>query len=285
MTTNQRQHDNPTIETQAIVTNTQKRESTSSTSHVDRKEIETIKCKEPNIEVEESKVNLEEQVNRNTEQGNTIQKDTRKLLKFPLLKIPSSCQKRNMSFNHKDLVETALLKMKTQISPSHGHHQRNNCHTTVFQSALNEEHFSQKSKHERKMSFFKKEFQCSREKKMNVSDPGPPSKCEMIQVLLEKNSASRKSPCCWWVGRVLEKPTWINGLFNYIHGMEWSDNSRVKLIDENESGRKQNQAKSQTKEITPYTIHYQPWFKFPYTVTVIDTLDLETQKALKKIRK
>ena len=67
--------------------------------------------------------------------------------------------------------------------------------------------------------------------------------------------------------------------------MEWSDNSRVKLIDEMEQGKRQNQAKSQTKEITPYTIHYQPWFKIPFTMTVIDTPGFGDTEGIERDKK
>ena len=67
------------------------------------------------------------------------------------------------------------------------------------------------------------------------------------------------------------KTTWINGLFNYIHGMEWTDEYRVKLIEEMTPGGKHNQAFSQTKEVMPYTIYRSPWFKVPFSITVIDT--------------
>ena len=64
------------------------------------------------------------------------------------------------------------------------------------------------------------------------------------------------------------KTTFINGVFNYILGTEWKDDFRYRLIQEIEEP---NQARSQTQWITAYTIHHQPWFNVPYTITIIDT--------------
>ena len=67
------------------------------------------------------------------------------------------------------------------------------------------------------------------------------------------------------------KTTLINGVINYIMGIKWEDDFRLKLIEEKVPGQVQNQAKSQTQWITAYTIHHQPWFIVPYTLTIVDT--------------
>nr|XP_045610672.1 uncharacterized protein LOC123765879 [Procambarus clarkii] len=64
------------------------------------------------------------------------------------------------------------------------------------------------------------------------------------------------------------KTTLINGLINYIFGVNWKDAFRFRLISEVTDS---NQAKSQTKHITSYTIHHQEGFNFPHTLTIIDT--------------
>ena len=64
------------------------------------------------------------------------------------------------------------------------------------------------------------------------------------------------------------KTTLVNGIVNYIYGVEWEDNFRFKLITEEGSG---SQVHSQTKWITAYKIHWNPQFPFPYNLTVIDT--------------
>ncbi|XP_026768836.1 uncharacterized protein si:ch73-170d6.2 [Pangasianodon hypophthalmus] len=64
------------------------------------------------------------------------------------------------------------------------------------------------------------------------------------------------------------KTTLINGMINYILGVEWRDTCRFKLIDEQTS---KTQAESQTSEVTAYQLHYQNDFQIPYSVTIIDT--------------
>lgn len=64
------------------------------------------------------------------------------------------------------------------------------------------------------------------------------------------------------------KTTLINGLVNYVFGVEWNDSFRFKMIVEDSAA---NQAESQTKDITCYTLHYQDGFQIPYSLTIIDT--------------
>lgn len=64
------------------------------------------------------------------------------------------------------------------------------------------------------------------------------------------------------------KSTLINGVVNYILGVEWKDNFRFKLIVE-EGGA--SQAKSMTKCITAYTIPHQHDSPFDHTLTIVDT--------------
>ncbi|KAK2822858.1 hypothetical protein Q5P01_022923 [Channa striata] len=64
------------------------------------------------------------------------------------------------------------------------------------------------------------------------------------------------------------KSTLINGMINYIAGVEWKDNFRFKLIDE---GQSRSQAESQTSEVTVYKINHHDGFNIPYSLTVVDT--------------
>ncbi|XP_027022245.2 uncharacterized protein LOC113655734 [Tachysurus fulvidraco] len=64
------------------------------------------------------------------------------------------------------------------------------------------------------------------------------------------------------------KSTLINGMINYILGVEWSDSCRFKLIDEQTN---KTQAESQTSDVTAYQIHYQNSFQVHYSLTIIDT--------------
>ncbi|XP_078251051.1 uncharacterized protein LOC144590061 [Rhinoraja longicauda] len=64
------------------------------------------------------------------------------------------------------------------------------------------------------------------------------------------------------------KTTLINGMINYILGVEWGDNFRYKLIQE-QTGK--SQAESQTSSITAYQLHHQEGFNIDYSLTIIDT--------------
>lgn len=64
------------------------------------------------------------------------------------------------------------------------------------------------------------------------------------------------------------KTTLVNGIANYIFGVQWDDDFRFKLITDEGSG---SQAQSKTQYITAYTIHRQNDSPFPHTLTVVDT--------------
>ncbi|XP_044224355.1 uncharacterized protein LOC122993953 isoform X5 [Thunnus albacares] len=64
------------------------------------------------------------------------------------------------------------------------------------------------------------------------------------------------------------KSTLINGMINYVVGVEWKDNFRFKLIDEDQS---KSQAERQTSEVTVYKINHQDGFKTPFSLTIVDT--------------
>ena len=64
------------------------------------------------------------------------------------------------------------------------------------------------------------------------------------------------------------KTTLINGMANYILGVQWDDDFRFKLINEPDS---QDQTVSQTSCITAYTFYKEKGSPIPYTLTVIDT--------------
>ena len=64
------------------------------------------------------------------------------------------------------------------------------------------------------------------------------------------------------------KTTFINAMFNFLCGVEIEDNFRFKLIEESKT---KSQAHSQTRAITAYTVHHQPWFKTSFPITIIDT--------------
>lgn len=75
------------------------------------------------------------------------------------------------------------------------------------------------------------------------------------------------------------KTTLINGMVNYILGVEWADEFRFKLVVEDSE---QTQAHSQTKEITAYTFHPMEGSAVPYTFTIIDTPGFGDTEGLKR---
>ncbi|XP_049453841.1 uncharacterized protein LOC125901889 [Epinephelus fuscoguttatus] len=64
------------------------------------------------------------------------------------------------------------------------------------------------------------------------------------------------------------KSTLINGMINYILGVQWEDSYRFKLVDEDQST---SQAHSQTSEVTVYNINHQEGFKIEHSLTIVDT--------------
>ncbi|XP_062424597.1 uncharacterized protein LOC134136684 [Rhea pennata] len=64
------------------------------------------------------------------------------------------------------------------------------------------------------------------------------------------------------------KTTLINGMINYILGVQWEDNFRFKLIHETTN---RSQAESQTSEVTAYEVNFRKGFRVPYNLTLIDT--------------
>ncbi|XP_067326547.1 uncharacterized protein [Anolis sagrei] len=64
------------------------------------------------------------------------------------------------------------------------------------------------------------------------------------------------------------KTTLINGMINYILGVQWEDAFRFKLIHE-ETHR--ILAPFQTSNMKVYVLHHQEGFQIPYSLTIIDT--------------
>ncbi|XP_053569240.1 uncharacterized protein LOC128659694 [Bombina bombina] len=60
------------------------------------------------------------------------------------------------------------------------------------------------------------------------------------------------------------KTTLINGMANYILGVDWEDNFRFKLVHEVTNH-------SQTSVVTAYQMNHEDGYKIPYTLTLIDT--------------
>ena len=64
------------------------------------------------------------------------------------------------------------------------------------------------------------------------------------------------------------KSTLVNGMVNYILGVEWGDPFRFCLVKEKDSA---SQTVSQTKGVTAYTIHHVEGMRINYGITIIDT--------------
>ena len=82
------------------------------------------------------------------------------------------------------------------------------------------------------------------------------------------------------------KSTMINALFNYIVGVDWKDNFRLKLVEDAGMRRRGgvNQALSQTNWITAYTIHVQSFFRINFTLTIVDTPGFCDTSGIKRDR-
>ncbi|KAM4605664.1 uncharacterized protein ACJ7VT_017861 isoform 1-T2 [Polymixia lowei] len=77
------------------------------------------------------------------------------------------------------------------------------------------------------------------------------------------------------------KSTLINGMINYLLGVEWNDDFRFKLIDE---GQLKSQSQSQTSEVTAYKINHQEGFTIPYSVTIVDTPGFGDTRGIERDR-
>ena len=75
------------------------------------------------------------------------------------------------------------------------------------------------------------------------------------------------------------KTTLINGMVNYILGVEWADKFRYKLVAEDS---RVSQAFSQTRDITAYTIYPMKGSAISYTFTIIDTPGFGDTGGLKR---
>ena len=80
------------------------------------------------------------------------------------------------------------------------------------------------------------------------------------------------------------KSTMINALFNYIVGIDWKDDFRLKLVEDAGQGQRPNQAFSQTNWITAYTIYAQPFFRIKITLTIVDTPGFCDTSGIKRDR-
>uniref|UniRef100_A0A1B8Y0R3 Fibronectin type-III domain-containing protein n=1 Tax=Xenopus tropicalis TaxID=8364 RepID=A0A1B8Y0R3_XENTR len=78
------------------------------------------------------------------------------------------------------------------------------------------------------------------------------------------------------------KTTLINGMANYILGVNWEDDFRFKLVHEVTN---RSQAHSQTSEVTAYVIHHETGHRIPYSLTLIDTPGFGDTRGIEQDKK
>uniref|UniRef100_A0AAV2KJ24 Fibronectin type-III domain-containing protein n=1 Tax=Knipowitschia caucasica TaxID=637954 RepID=A0AAV2KJ24_KNICA len=74
------------------------------------------------------------------------------------------------------------------------------------------------------------------------------------------------------------KSTLINGMINYILGVQWTDKYRFKLVVEEEKC----QSHSQTSEVTVYRINFDEGFMIDYSLNIIDTPGFGDTRGIKR---
>jgi predicted GTPase len=79
------------------------------------------------------------------------------------------------------------------------------------------------------------------------------------------------------------KTTWINAMINYVLRIEFEDDFRFKLVDEQVMGA--SQAQSQTQKVTAYDIHHQNGFRIPYSLIIVDTPGFGDTQGMKRDQK
>ncbi|KAE9547480.1 hypothetical protein FO519_009307, partial [Halicephalobus sp. NKZ332] len=91
---------------------------------------------------------------------------------------------------------------------------------------------------------------------MNIGSESPESRAKPQKIVLMVGATGAG------------KSTLINGMVNYLYGVEKDDSFRLQLIPKEST---KSQAHSQTSSVTPYILNWQPGSRLPYTVTFIDT--------------
>uniref|UniRef100_A0A8C5R4L4 AIG1-type G domain-containing protein n=1 Tax=Leptobrachium leishanense TaxID=445787 RepID=A0A8C5R4L4_9ANUR len=101
-------------------------------------------------------------------------------------------------------------------------------------------------------------------------------------VLGEENSAMGSKVILLVGATGSGKTTLINGMANYILGVDWNDDFRFKLVHEITN---QSEAHSQTSQVTAYEINHNPGYKIPYSLTLIDTPGFGDTRGIEQDKK
>ncbi|XP_060940450.1 uncharacterized protein LOC133018153 [Limanda limanda] len=75
------------------------------------------------------------------------------------------------------------------------------------------------------------------------------------------------------------KSTLINGMINYVLGVEWNDPYRFKLVDE---GQSTSPGHSQTTKVTVYKLNHRAGFKIQNSLTIVDTPGFGDTRGIEK---
>ena len=80
------------------------------------------------------------------------------------------------------------------------------------------------------------------------------------------------------------KTTAVNAMINHVIGVQWEDDFRFKMIHELSSNQGAgiigNQAHSQTRFVSCYSLPYMEGFKIPYSLTIVDTPDFGDTRGI-----
>ena len=199
--------------------------------------------------------------------------------------------KKQHNEHHKDLgpseAQKTVQKPQERLMESSSKTVKNNTDVCSTRDKISEKEQNARGKQQEaqnsKLFYLQTKYFCSREKDLDIYKPLLDHRKDTgsVEIGDKKNSSSEKVILLVG-GAGAGKTTWINGLINYIYGTEWDNDYRIKLIEEKIPGKRQNQAKSQTKKITSYTIHHEPWFTVPFSVTVIDTPGFGDTEGIQK---
>uniref|UniRef100_A0A8C5MGG8 Fibronectin type-III domain-containing protein n=1 Tax=Leptobrachium leishanense TaxID=445787 RepID=A0A8C5MGG8_9ANUR len=107
------------------------------------------------------------------------------------------------------------------------------------------------------------------------------SDCGYRKYRLGKENLSKTKKVILLVGGT-GKTTLINGIANYILGVDWKDDFRFKLIHEVTD---KTQAHSQTSLVTAYEMNHEMGYNIPYSLTLIDTPGFGDTQGIDQFKK